>query len=371
MLFYLTTLNLATFLHEKAPALKEGDTDKQAVAAVEAWKHADFLCRNYILNGLDNTLYNVYCSLKTAKELWDSLEKKYKTEDAGMTKFVLGKFLDYKMIDSKAVINQVQERQEMKLEDLIVRLRIEEDNRASEKKAGKTFIAAKANMVEHGQNPKKRKNPSSGPKQGPTDNKKFKGKCYVCDKSVHRTKDCRKRKDQGNTSKKSAHANMTELDNLSTDVSNINVSVVVSKVNLVGNTSEWWVDTGAIRHVCSNKEMFSAYNASNGEQLFMGNSATSKVEGQGQEQSWLKTINHLEDLVDAGLLVSKAINSSHSLSIIADAGNVSVVVTDPSLSDWKDRFKARSFANLIYNIKGKAHRCPSHMHCWSKVVEKL
>ncbi|XXG59389.1 hypothetical protein AAC387_Pa04g1484 [Persea americana] len=59
MLFYLTTLNLARFLHEDAPSLKEDETDKQVVAAVDAWKHADFLCRNYILNGLDNTLYTV------------------------------------------------------------------------------------------------------------------------------------------------------------------------------------------------------------------------------------------------------------------------------------------------------------------------
>ncbi|XXG78003.1 hypothetical protein AAC387_Pa08g2035 [Persea americana] len=35
ILFYLTTLNLARFLHEEAPALKEGETDKQIVAAVE------------------------------------------------------------------------------------------------------------------------------------------------------------------------------------------------------------------------------------------------------------------------------------------------------------------------------------------------
>ena len=65
MLFYLTTLNLARFLQEDAPALKENETDKQVVAAVEAWKHADFLCRNYILNGLDNTLYNVYYAFNT------------------------------------------------------------------------------------------------------------------------------------------------------------------------------------------------------------------------------------------------------------------------------------------------------------------
>ena len=141
---------------------------------------------NYILNGLDNTLYNVYNSLKTARELWKSLDKKYKTEDAGTKKFVVGRFLDYKMVDFKAIITQVQELQvilheihaegmslsesfqvaviieksppvwkdfknylkhkhkEMKLEDLIVRLRIEEDNRAFEKKAVRTFVESKA-----------------------------------------------------------------------------------------------------------------------------------------------------------------------------------------------------------------------------------
>ena len=111
MLFYLTTLNLARFLQEDAPALKENETDRQVVATVEAWKHADFLCRNYLLNGLDNTLYNVYCAFNTAKGLWESLDKKYKTEDAGLKKFVVGKFLDYKMLDSKIVISQVQDLQ--------------------------------------------------------------------------------------------------------------------------------------------------------------------------------------------------------------------------------------------------------------------
>ena len=76
MLFYLSTLNLARFLQEDAFALKENETDRQVVAAVEAWKYADFLCRNYLLNGLDNTLYNVYCAFNTARELWDSLDKK-------------------------------------------------------------------------------------------------------------------------------------------------------------------------------------------------------------------------------------------------------------------------------------------------------
>ncbi|KAK3028043.1 hypothetical protein RJ639_038764 [Escallonia herrerae] len=196
MLFYLTTLNLARFLQEDAPDLGE-NPDWQTVAAVDAWKHSDFLCKNYILNGLDNALYNVYSPMVNAKALWESLERKYKTEDTGSKKFVVGKFLDFKMVDSKTVINQVQEfqlilhdihaegmvlgesfqvaalieklpptwknfknylkhkrkdlkhkRKEMKLEDLIVRLRIEEDNRQSEKKAGNYHQEAKANVVE-------------------------------------------------------------------------------------------------------------------------------------------------------------------------------------------------------------------------------
>ncbi|BFG34706.1 hypothetical protein CerSpe_209800 [Prunus speciosa] len=108
MLFYLTTLNFAKFLKEDAPAT---DTTIKAVAAADAWYYADFLCKNYILNGLDNTSYNVYSPIKTTKALWESLEKKYKTEDASMKKFVVGRFLDFKMVDSKTVINQVQERQ--------------------------------------------------------------------------------------------------------------------------------------------------------------------------------------------------------------------------------------------------------------------
>ena len=36
MLFYLTTLNLARFLHEDAPVLKKDETDRQVIAAVDA-----------------------------------------------------------------------------------------------------------------------------------------------------------------------------------------------------------------------------------------------------------------------------------------------------------------------------------------------
>ena len=68
---------------------------------IEAWKQADFLCKGYILSELEDDLYNVYSAITTSKELWDALDKKYKIEYACLEIFVVAKFLDYKMVDSK------------------------------------------------------------------------------------------------------------------------------------------------------------------------------------------------------------------------------------------------------------------------------
>ncbi|CAL9001519.1 unnamed protein product [Prunus brigantina] len=293
MLFYFPTLNLAKFLKEDAPATS---TTTEAIAAADAWYHSDFLCKNYILNGLDNTLYNVYSPIKTAKALWESLDKKYKTEDVGMKKFVVGRFLDFKMVDSKMVINQVQElqvvmheievenmvlsetfqvatiieklppswkdfknylkhkRKEMRLEDLIVRLRIEEDNHGSEKKTGGNSMVAKAHVVEdRPKNKKKRKHSGEGSSQGNSKkNKGFKGKCFNCNKHGHRAANYQSKG-------KTAEVHMTEEEKLSNKIFDINLLAVIYEVNLVSNIEEWWVDTGATCHICSDRKMFTTY----------------------------------------------------------------------------------------------------------------
>ena len=59
------------------------------------------------MNVLVDYLYNVYSDKKTTKELWEFLDRKYKIEDARAKKFVVGRFLVYKMIDSKTLVNQV------------------------------------------------------------------------------------------------------------------------------------------------------------------------------------------------------------------------------------------------------------------------
>ncbi|VFQ92103.1 unnamed protein product [Cuscuta campestris] len=151
----------------------------------QAWYHNNYLAINIILEGLGDSLYPVYAGATLAKELWNSLNKKYQAEDAGTKKFIVGKMLDYKMVDSKSVVAQAEEltvifnkcnekkvgvseafqvaaiihklprswedfqadlklkRTELNLEQLLTRLRIREEGLA--RRNG----GAKANVVEH------------------------------------------------------------------------------------------------------------------------------------------------------------------------------------------------------------------------------
>ncbi|RVW52240.1 Retrovirus-related Pol polyprotein from transposon TNT 1-94 [Vitis vinifera] len=171
----------------------------------------------------------------------------------------------------------------MSIEDLIIRLRIEEDNRRSEKKGAHTLNEAKANFVEHGQSSKAKTNNNKGkgsklgPKGGISKKPKFQGKCFNCGKQGHKPVDCR-------LPKKNKPKEANVIDDITKNVYDIDLTAVVSEVNLVGsNPKEWWIDTSATRHVCSDKKMFSTFEPiENGEKVFMGNSATSEIKGQGK-----------------------------------------------------------------------------------------
>ncbi|KAL7617479.1 hypothetical protein Lser_V15G03163 [Lactuca serriola] len=107
MIGYLKTLNFDGFLTKDPPELNAQVGDIQSPTVIDAWKNSDFLCRNHILNGLLEALSNKYSTTKTAKELWESLEQEYNTEDAD----VVAHFLEYKVVDSTRVVDQVQELQ--------------------------------------------------------------------------------------------------------------------------------------------------------------------------------------------------------------------------------------------------------------------
>ncbi|KAG7552374.1 Zinc finger CCHC-type [Arabidopsis thaliana x Arabidopsis arenosa] len=320
MMFYLTTLNLAQCLTSEAPELPvEGDIPDEVIKASEAWSQNEFLCKNYILNALDDSLYDVYQIFQTPKELWESLEKKYKSEVASAKKFIVGKFLNFKMSDTISVVKQVEEIQifahelrdedmglneaflvasiieklpptwkdfkiylkhlheDMSLEQLILKLRVEEENRKNEKSEFSS-MEAKANVIEGNSSKfkgfKKNKNGKKPfiPPKGSNFKNKPQGACWVCGKPGHRAKDCRHKK-EGKSVGDTSNANLVEDQFVA----------VVSEANMMTNSNDWWIDTGATKHVCSDASMFSMYvHGSEGEKLYMGNASTAKIEGKGK-----------------------------------------------------------------------------------------
>ncbi|XP_070007203.1 uncharacterized protein [Nicotiana sylvestris] len=263
----------ARFIKEDPPIMAEGTPDDERFVVTEAWKYSDFLCKNYILSCLEDSLYNVYSVMETSKALWNALENKYKTKDAGLKKFVDARFLDFKRLTLGMVINEAfqvsafieklpplwkdfknylkHKHKEMTLEDLIGRLRIEEDNKNAEKKSRGNSTIIRANIVEVAPQNKKRKK-ASGPKNYPS-KKKFKGNCHNCGKFGHKAVDYRAPKTDVQKKKKN-QVNMVEKVEEMEDL-----CAMLSEYNLVGNPKEWWIDSGATRYVCANKELFSSY----------------------------------------------------------------------------------------------------------------
>ena len=122
-------------------------------------------------------------------------------------------------------------RKEMNVEELVVRLRIEEDNKGSEKRVSSQF-ELKANIVEHGQSSKFKKKTSKGfnlgPKGGISKKQKFQGKSFNCDKMGHKAADCR-------LSKKNKNKEAYVMEEITQEIDDLNLSAVVSEVNLVGS----------------------------------------------------------------------------------------------------------------------------------------
>ena len=127
---------------------------------------------------------------------------------------------------------------ELKLEDLIVRLRIEEDNRKFEKRSNKNSYESKTNVIEDS---KGKASASKGLKRKKTaqeykdkdlegKNKRLKGTYYICNKERHKANEYY------------SHPKKNKKDhpqaNLS-DHASPSLSAVVSEVNLTTNNKDW------------------------------------------------------------------------------------------------------------------------------------
>ncbi|XP_070017891.1 uncharacterized protein [Nicotiana sylvestris] len=378
----------------------------------------------YILSALEDDLYDVNSATKTSKELWDTLEKKYKTEDACFKKLVVAKFLDYKTIDSKTNGTQVQElqlifhdlitermvvneafqvsamtkklppswrdfknylkhkRKEMKLGDLVIHINIEEENKTTEIKSRGNSMIMGVNIVKETAPKSKKRKSSSGqtkeqnkkklpPSSGMVVNEAFQVAAmteklppswrYFKNYLKHKSKEMKlgdlvihikieednkttETKSRGNSmfmgvnivketapktpdylpkkDKKKGHANIVEKND---DIDHL--CAMLSEYNLVGNPKEWWIDYGATRHVCAVKETFATYStAGPEEELFMGNTATTKIEGYGK--IFLKVTSGKELMLNNVLHVPIIRKNLVSTSLLVKNGFKCVFVSD-------------------------------------------
>nr|GMD59206.1 zinc finger, CCHC-type [Ipomoea batatas] len=275
---------------------------KFLLAALEAtrrrmkWENDDLACRGHILNGMSDTLFDIYQYEESSKNPWDVLEAKYISEDASSKKFLVSEFNEFKMEDNRPVMEQFHEivrilgliRQHgMNMDDSIAiasiidklppswkklgtHLYVEEGIRHKEKKSkmsAKVTGASSSSIVKASQN-RKGKGKSGKVTKFSKFKKNVKGKgkasvvCWVCN-GPHFKKDCevwRRRVAQleGKTSSEigqgSGQWKQGNIVNLVLDSTDMFIAMI-SEICVMQTDDSWWIDTGATRHVCRTKDL--------------------------------------------------------------------------------------------------------------------
>nr|AAD25832.1 putative retroelement pol polyprotein [Arabidopsis thaliana] len=101
MLYFI---NMERYLTEDPPTVPQGTTNVYAVGSMNTWAQGDYCCKGLILNRLVHDRFGLYNKSKSSKTLWLALENKYKTDESGRQRFSTTKFLNFKMVDSKQIM---------------------------------------------------------------------------------------------------------------------------------------------------------------------------------------------------------------------------------------------------------------------------
>ena len=107
-------------MYEVSFALRTSKPDPSTTTKqIGAWIHANKVCRHTLLCALSNDLFDVYCSYKEAKDIWDSLILKYTCEDVVRQRFKIESYYCREMIEDTDIKIQIKEYHKL-LEDIKV-----------------------------------------------------------------------------------------------------------------------------------------------------------------------------------------------------------------------------------------------------------
>nr|GEX17885.1 zinc finger, CCHC-type [Tanacetum cinerariifolium] len=258
MHFLLTTLKLVYVLTTPMLELLE-DATIEAIRIRAKWENDDYICRGHILNGMSDSLFDVYTNVESAKELWDSIESKYMAEDS----------LSKKLLDFKHTLKHGKD--DLSLVQLGCHLHIEESLRAQDSDKGKG---------------KKRSNENNS---GSGSNKKPKLECWKYGKTGHFKRDYRSGKKNnanvGGSGKGSKDQSQDQGQNL-VPVWNrfmkFSVSLIFEAFYVQVDAIAWWIDSGATTHFCKDHCWFKTFEpVEDGSVHYMGDENFAPIHGKG------------------------------------------------------------------------------------------
>ncbi|GKA25359.1 zinc finger, CCHC-type containing protein [Tanacetum coccineum] len=109
MHFLISSISVVYVLTTSIPEDGGDDATVEKIRKMANWDNDDYVCKVLILNGMFDSLFDIYHNVESSKERWDSLEGKYMAEDASSKKFLVSNFINYKMTDSRLVLEQYNE----------------------------------------------------------------------------------------------------------------------------------------------------------------------------------------------------------------------------------------------------------------------
>ncbi|GKB74016.1 hypothetical protein Tco_0935428 [Tanacetum coccineum] len=277
MHFLLSSMSVVYVLTTPMPEDGGDNPTVEQVRKRAKWDNDDYVCRGLILNGMSDSLFDIYKNIETSKELWDTLEAKYMAEDASSKKFLVSNFTNYKMTDSRLVLEQYIE-----LFGIIGRFTQHKINMDESIQGGLTLVELGSHLrIEESLRAQDNDKPKGNNVVGPS------VVSMVKHNNSSRYNDNRgKRKHHDTKGNGSGTKGLVDGSFNTLKVQNIfNKSLQVYYVTYVSETYfvqdddvAWWVDSGATMHVCKDRCWFKIYESLNDRSiLHMGNKSTALV----------------------------------------------------------------------------------------------